>query len=64
VFFNDARRAVPPHVERCLRDAGLTIDNVRWCDWCGEVVSAVTHEQISHLDAVGFDTLCPACKCP
>lgn len=61
----DARRPVPPHVERYRRQSGIaSIDSVRWCDWCGVVAPAIDHHQISVLDAAGFDTLCPDCKCP
>jgi len=61
----NAGRLVPPHVERYRRAAGIsTIENVRWCDWCGVVAPAIDHYQISLLDSVGFDTLCPECKSP
>jgi len=59
------RRLVPPHVERYRRESGISsIDKVRWCDRCGVVAPAIDHHQISLLDAVGFDTWCPDCKCP
>lgn len=58
-------RLVPEHVERYRRDAGISsLDRIRWCDWCGVVAPAIDHHQRSMLDAVGFDTLCPECKCP
>lgn len=58
-------RLVPEHVERYRRAAGISsLDRIRWCDWCGIVAPAIDHHQISFLDSVGFDTLCPDCKCP
>lgn len=61
----NGRREVPPHVTAWMRASGISsIDLVRWCDWCGVVAPAIDHHQVSTLDAVGFDTLCPDCKCP
>lgn len=58
-------RPIPTHVARWMRASGISsIDLVRWCDWCGVVAPAIDHHQVSRLDAVGFDTLCPSCKSP
>lgn len=57
-------RHLPARVAIYLRRTHLRADQVRWCDWCEVVAPAVDHHQVSRLDAVGFDTLCPECKCP
>ena len=57
-------RPMPASVARYCRESGLDALQVRWCDWCEVVAPAIDHHQVSRLDAVGFDTLCPDCKCP
>lgn len=57
-------RVPPDDVARYLRATGLRVDQVRWCDWCRVVAPAVDRHQVSLLDALGFDSLCPECKCP
>lgn len=57
-------RPVPTEVGRYCRKLGIGAHQVRWCDWCGVIAFAIDHHQVALLDAVGFDTLCPECKCP
>ncbi len=57
-------QTVPAAVVRYCAALGLAVHEVRWCEWCGVVAPAIDHHQRSMLDAVGFDTLCPECKCP
>jgi len=55
---------LPAAVARYCRHAGLSLHQVRWCEWCHVIAPANDHHQRSTLDAVGFDTLCPECKFP
>lgn len=53
---------VPRAIRRYVAGNGLTIRQVRWCDFCGMVAPAVDDYQRQALDRVGFTTLCPDCE--
>jgi hypothetical protein len=53
----------PAHVARFARAFGLSLDGVRWCQWCERVAFAVDPWQRDYLDAEGFvNDLCPDCR--